>query len=163
MKKLLSLVLSFALVCTLISGCGPKGGGGNSSNQPLDAAETTFGLTPLPELCRQAGKETRGTLREVFFNLARELEWQTSPDAASCMTAALKRSHELPRRIRGIMKQLGHTLGRFDLPGQKQGLEEVKEACRMELESLGKNRETRLRSYGTLGLCAGAALAILFL
>ena len=49
MKKLLSLVLSFALVCTLISGCGPKGGGGNSSNQPLDAAETTFGLTPLPD------------------------------------------------------------------------------------------------------------------
>ena len=61
------------------------------------------------------------------------------------MTAALKRSHELPRRIRGIMKQLGHTLGRFDLPGQKQGLEEVREACRMELEALGKNRETRLR------------------
>ena len=122
-----------------------------------------YRLTPLPELCRQAGKETRGTLREVFFNLARELEWQTSPDAASCMTAALKRSHELPRRVRAIMKQLGHTLGRFDLPGQKQGLEEVKEACRMELEALGKNRETRLRSYGTLGLCAGAALAILFL
>ena len=125
--------------------------------------ELQYRLTPLPELCRQAGKETRGTLREVFFNLARELEWQTSPDAASCMTAALKRSHELPRRIRGIMKQLGHTLGRFDLPGQKQGLEEVKEACRMDLEALGKNRETRLRSYWTLGLCAGAALAILFL
>lgn len=90
--------------------------------------ELQYRLTPLPELCRQAGKETRGTLREVFCNLARELEWQTSPDAASCMTAALKRSHELPRRVRGIMKQLGHTLGRFDLPGQKQGLEEVKEA-----------------------------------
>ena len=75
--------------------------------------ELQYRLTPLPELCRQAGKETRGTLREVFFNLARELEWQTSPDAASCMTAALKRSHELPRRVRAIMKQLGHTLGRF--------------------------------------------------
>lgn len=59
MKKLLSLVLSFALVCTLISGCGPKGGGGNSSNQPLDAAETTFGLTPLPE---------RTTLTIGFFS-----------------------------------------------------------------------------------------------
>lgn len=125
--------------------------------------ELQYRLTPLPELCRQAGKETRGTLREVFCNLARELEWQTSPDVASCMTAALQRSHELPRRVRGIMKQLGHTLGRFDLPGQKQGLEEVREACRMELEALGKNRETRLRSYGTLGLCAGAALAIFFL
>ena len=115
-------------------------------------------------------KREEGILRQLLrvlnymeWDLARELEWQTAPDAASCMTAALKRSHELPRRIRGIMKQLGHTLGRFDLPGQKQGLEEVKEACRMELEALGKNRETRLRSYGTLGLCAGAALAILFL
>ena len=111
-------------------------------------------------------KREEGLLRQllrVLNYMEWELEWQTSPDAASCMTAALKRSHELPRRVRGIMKQLGHTLGRFDLPGQKQGLEEVKEACRMELEALGKNRETRLRSYGTLGLCAGAALAILFL
>ena len=63
MKKLLSLVLSFALVCTLISGCGPKGGGGNSSNQPLDAAETTFGLTPLPE---------RTTLTIGFFSINRD-------------------------------------------------------------------------------------------
>lgn len=29
--------------------------------------ELQYRLTPLPELCRQAGKETRGTLREVFF------------------------------------------------------------------------------------------------
>ena len=63
----------------------------------------------------------------------------------------------------GNHETAGAYLGRFDLPGQKQGLEEVREACRMELEALGKNRETRLRSYGTLGLCAGAALAILFL
>ena len=67
MKKLLSLVLSFALVCTLISGCGPKGGGGNSSNQPLDAAETTFGLTPLPE---------RTTLTIGFFSgSAHSMPW----------------------------------------------------------------------------------------
>ena len=69
--------------------------------------ELQYRLTPLPELCRQAGKETRGTLREVFFNLARELEWQTSPDAASCMTAALKRSHELPRRVRANHEAAG--------------------------------------------------------
>ncbi|MGM9548811.1 MAG: stage III sporulation protein AB [Faecousia sp.] len=125
--------------------------------------ELQYRLTPLPELCRQAGKETKGALRDVFLNLAEELEWQTSPDAASCMTAALKRSHDLPRHTRDFLKQLGRTLGRFDLPGQKQGLEEVRVACRMELEALAKNREVRLRSYGTLGLCAGVALAILFL
>lgn len=125
--------------------------------------ELQYRLTPLPELCRQAGRESRGVLREVFLNLAGELEQQTFPDAAGCMIGALNRSRELPGKIRELLKQLGCTLGRFDLPGQKQGLEEVRQQCRVELERLEKNRETRLRSYGTLGLCAGTALAILFL
>ena len=125
--------------------------------------ELQYRLTPLPELCRQAGKETGGALKEVFWNLAEELEQRTFPDAADCMAAALNRSRELPRRIQEILKLLGRTLGRFDLPGQKQGLEEARAACRMALDALEKKRENRLRSYGTLGLCAGAALAILFL
>ena len=41
-------------------------------------------------------------------------------------------------------------------------MEIVRNYCDRELESLGKNGEERLRSYQTLGLCAGAALAILF-
>lgn len=125
--------------------------------------ELSYRLTPLPELCRQAGKETKGTLREVFLNLARELDWQTAPDAASCMAAALKRSHDLPRRTREILMQLGRTLGRFDLPQQLKGLGEIRAECRGQLEVLSRNRELRLRSYETLGLCAGAALAILCL
>ena len=48
MKKLLSLVLSMALMCTLIAGCGPKESE-NSGGEVLDASETTFGLTPLSE------------------------------------------------------------------------------------------------------------------
>ena len=125
--------------------------------------ELSYRLTPLPELCRQAGNEVRGALREVFFNLARELDWQTAPDAASCMAAALKRSRDLSRRTRELMMELGRTLGRYDLPRQLKGLEEIREGCRKQLEALSRNREVRLRSYGTLGLCAGAALAILFL
>lgn len=125
--------------------------------------ELQYRLTPLPELCRQAGNDVKGTVREVFLNMARELDWQASPDAVSCMRAALRRSHELPRQTREILLQLGQTLGRFDLPGQLQGLEEARAACRMQLEELGKNRESRLRSYQTLGLCVGAALVILFL
>lgn len=125
--------------------------------------ELQYRLTPLPELCRQAGNEVKGTLREVFLNLARELDWQAAPDAASGMRAALKRSHELPRHTRQILLQLGQTLGRFDLPGQLKGLEEARAACRGQLEALGKNRDSRLRGYQTLGLCVGAALVILFL
>ncbi len=122
-----------------------------------------YRLTPLPELCRQAGKESGGRLGRVFADLARELDWQSAPDAAGCMAAALGKSRDLPGRLRMRLLSLGQTLGRFDLPGQLQGLEQEKENCRLQLEALRADRGTRLRSYGTLGLCAGAALAILLL
>lgn len=124
--------------------------------------ELQYRLTPLPELCRQAGKETGGVLRDILLSLARELDWQVSPDAYSCMAAALKQSRDLPKNTRRLLLQLGRSLGRFDLQGQLQGLEAVQKACEGELAAMGKNREVRLRSYQTLGLCAGAALAILF-
>ena len=57
---------------------------------------------------------------------------------------------------------MGSSLGRFDLEGQLQGLESVRIYCREQLDELSKDRDVRLRSYQTLGLCAGAALAILF-
>lgn len=124
--------------------------------------ELGYRLTPLPELCRQAADNPGGMLRDVFLNLARELDWQSSPDVPGCMRAALKRSRDLPRNVRRILLQLGHCLGRFDLQGQLQGLEAVQAACEGELSVLHKDRDVRLRSYQTLGLCAGAALAILF-
>ena len=124
--------------------------------------ELQYRLTPLPELCRMTAKEVSGTLKNVFLNLARELDWQVAPDVCSCMTAAMKTSPDLPTAIRKLLLRLGHTLGRFYLPGQLQGLLAVRSACEEELKKLDKDRDVRLRSYRTLGLCAGAALAILF-
>jgi hypothetical protein len=39
----------------------------------------------------------------------------------------------------------------------------VQEFCQREMEILSTNRANRLRSYQTLGLCAGAAMVILFI
>jgi hypothetical protein len=58
---------------------------------------------------------------------------------------------------------LGTSLGRYDLQGQLNGIESVRIRCRSDLEELERNRDVRLRSYQRLGLCAGCALAILFL
>lgn len=124
--------------------------------------ELQYQLTSLPELCRHAVKGTKGMIRDVFMELSRELDWQISPDACSCMTAAIRKTPNLPIELRRLLLQLGHTLGRFDLPGQLQGIKSVKQSCRGELKRLSKDRDSRLRSYQTLGLCAGAALAILF-
>lgn len=124
--------------------------------------ELQYRLTPLPELCRQAGAESQGCVGHVLTNLSQELECQISPDVESCMNAALLPCGELPKRSRQAFQIMGASLGRFDMEGQIKGLEAVRSFCRRELEGLSTNREERLRSYQTLGICAGAALAILF-
>lgn len=124
--------------------------------------ELQYHLTPLPELCRQAGLAGKGTIREVLLALASELESQIAPDVHSCMAAALASCREVPGRVRQVLETMGTSLGRFDMEGQVKGLEAVRGRCRRELEGLEQNRDNRLRSYQTLGLCAGAALAILF-
>ena len=68
---------------------------------------------------------------------------------------------ELPRCVRRNLKQLALSLGRYDLEGQLQGLEMVRQQCRKDLEELESDRFDRMRSYQTLAVCAGAALAIL--
>ena len=125
------------------------------------ACELQYRLTPLPELCRLVSGEQKNLVGQVFLYLAQELESQILPDVEECMNTCLENT-ELPGRLREGLKLLGQNLGRFDLEGQLKGMEMIRNYCNRELEIMGKNREERLRSYQTLGLCAGAALAILF-
>jgi len=125
--------------------------------------ELQFHMTPLPDLCRKAGEDTQGKLRPVFLALAQGLDDQQSSDVASCMTKAMGRSRGIPDKTADNLRLLGNSLGRFDLDGQLMGLEAVRSNCRKDLQRLTNNRDARLRSYQTLGVCAGAALAILLL
>lgn len=124
--------------------------------------ELQYRLTPLPELCRLAGREGKGIVRDIFLNLSEELQRQYAPDVCSCMAEALKKNPGLPVRLRNQLLRLGHSLGRFELSGQVQGLQAVRTVCEEEVSRLNEGRENRLRSYRTLGLCAGTALVILF-
>lgn len=120
-------------------------------------------LQPLPQLCRIAAKECKGNLARLFYSLGLELERQIAPDAAICMEAAISSVPKLPPMTRSYMEQLGNSLGRFDMDGQLNGLHFIQIQCQNALENLSQNRDSRLRGYQTLGLCAGAALAILLL
>ena len=123
--------------------------------------ELQYRMTPLPVLCRQAAAEGNSQVHKSFSYLAQELENQVSPDVCRCMSAALNKSKELPRYTHKAMLMLGHSFGRFDLEGQLKGLNYVKEQCGIDLDKLCRNKDARLRSYQTLSLCAGAAMAIL--
>lgn len=127
------------------------------------SCELSYRLTPLPQLCRNTANAVTGPIRYVFENLAEELDRQVAPDAYLCMESVLESGQPLPESTARLLKQLGQTLGQFDLPGQLRGIEGCALEVKMERERLAQNRENRLRSYQTLGLCAGAALAILFL
>ena len=125
-------------------------------------SELQYRLTPLPELCDCVGSVIRGQVGDVFMKVSQQLQLQTASDVASCMAATVADS-PLDGAVRKHLLTLGETLGRFDLDGQLRGIESVKLECQRTLEELTKHREARLRSYQTLGLCAGAALVILYI
>lgn len=125
--------------------------------------ELQYRLTPLPDLCRQTAAHAQSGIKTLFATLAAELEDQVSPDVMSCMRSAIVKTGQLSDKAATVAANLGRTMGRFDLDGQLMGLENARRECRQMLDNLNRNRDTRLRSYQTLGLCAGAALAILFL
>ena len=124
--------------------------------------ELQYRLTALPDLCRIAARECDGVLKRVFTTLSEELEGQLVADVSLCMNAALEKTKDVPPETEKCLRLLGGSLGRFDLDGQVHGLESARAYSRQQYELLSKNQEDKLRSYQTLGLCAGAALAILF-
>ncbi len=123
--------------------------------------ELQYRVTPLPELCQAAAMESTNPFRDIFLCLSQELEKQDCSDATSCMEIVMAKGQELPETIRYLLRELGYTLGHFDLSGQLDGLEAVRLLCQKKLEELEFNRDVRLRGYETLGICAGAALAII--
>ena len=125
--------------------------------------EMQYRLTPLPRLMEQTAKEVGGIASTVFRALSIELENQISPEVSCCMETVLRKQQNIPKYGQEALCMLGKCLGRFDLQGQLKELESVRALCQRQLKLLETDRDTRLRSYQTLGLCAGAALAILLL
>lgn len=125
-------------------------------------SELQYRLTPLPELCGVASRECAGILGHIFRELGDVLSRLEKEDAAACMDLVLGHHRDLPGKLRKHLRHLGRSLGRFDLPGQLQGLQSVCDGCRRDLDQLRKNADVRQKSYQTLALCAGASLVILF-
>lgn len=122
-----------------------------------------YRLLPLPLLCRQGVDLGKGTVHRIFIAIADEMDNQISPDAEHCVRAALSRYRQIPEDIRTVFLDLGKGFGRFGLEGQLQALMGVRGTCEEKLAQLLKNKDSRQRSYQTLGLCAGAAMVILFI
>lgn len=131
--------------------------------QVLDGmiCELEYRLPSLPELCRLGAEYASGAVNRFFLALSESLMQQMSPDVEQCILICLEQMKELPPRTAMELAVLGRSLGKFDLEGQINTLKHCKTACLNSLEKLEFQQDKRLRSYQTLGFCAGAALAIL--
>lgn len=125
------------------------------------AWELQFQMTPLPEICQKAGNAVNGIVGKVFSLLADALQSRMQPDVSVCMDLTLSQLPHMPETARAMLMLLGNTLGRYDLEGQLEGLETVRTGCIQALSEMEKDKHQRMRTYQTLGLCTGAALAIL--
>ena len=161
--------------CCIVTGCGGFGFAMAAAHRREErelvrliaaleymSCELSYRLTPLNTLCRGAAENSSGTVRQFLITLASALERQTAPDAQACVYEVLVHM-EITPRLRKLFRELGTTLGRFDLPGQLRGLENAIRSGEEALRSLREGAADRRRSWQTRGLCAGAALAILFL
>ena len=123
--------------------------------------ELRYRATPLPQLCRVSVNQRSGKIQDIFLAFA--LESQIAPDPERCMASVLGMIKNLDDTISEILMDLGGNLGKYDLDGQIRGLSQTRAICLEQLNILTQNKSQRLRSYQTLGLCAGVAIAILFI
>ena len=121
-----------------------------------------YRLTSLPELCLLGGKQAGGAVGWVLNTMGERLESLIAPDVESVAAQVLSEKPLSDPACR-LLRELGSSLGRYDLSGQLDGLSCVMDACKEQQDILKEGRDLRLRNYRTLGLCAGAALAILML
>ena len=119
-------------------------------------------MLPLAEICRSVDSKFTGSICKVFLLLAEELDSQVAPSAQICMEVALSKSKDIPVRTYNVLQKLGKSLGDFGLEGQLKGINAVQSECKEILKNCTKNQDCRLRSYQTLAICAGIAVAILF-
>ena len=133
--------------------------------QLLDYMESKlqYHLTALPDLCKEVALRANGPLNKYFLSLSSELNDQISPNVEICANVAISEVRNIPEQTRESLIELGKVLGHFDVEGQVRGIEAVKSECSRKLDALRHNKDERLRSYQTLGICAGAGIAILLI
>ena len=161
--------------CCIFAGCGGFGFSMAAAHRREEAelrqflsalefmsCELAYRLAPLSALCYGAAEGCTGAVHTFLTELARALDAQTGPDVQVCVHNVLSKLQP-SKLLTRQMQEFGATLGRFDLPGQLRGLEAAIRSTEEALRAIRDGAADRRRSYQTLGLCAGAAMAILFL
>lgn len=127
--------------------------------------EIAFCGTPLPKAFALMAASCEGPLERLFSQIAKDMDKRRWLTPLAAMQQALKTVPELPQgdRVSMILLELAGKLGKYDLESQRQGIEMALTQLEEERRTAEKERSVKSKTYETLGICAGLAVAILLL
>lgn len=125
--------------------------------------EISYRRTPLPELMRLLELQCRGCAAEFFGRLATDLSQRQERSVDIIVRRQVAAVRAFPPAVRQILLQLGSGLGQYDTEGQLRSIDLAILRLRTLLDQYRSKQQTRIKSYCTLGICGGLAIAILAL
>ena len=123
--------------------------------------EITVCGTPLPQAFALVAAANDGGLERLFDTAAKEMDknrWTTPYDAVSHALETVQEPF-----LGDVMLPLAKSLGKYDLAAQLQGIETARMQAEQLLRETEQERKIKSRTYQTLGVCAGLAVAILLI
>lgn len=117
--------------------------------------------TPLPQVFAAMAASTDGTLEALFSCIAKDMDanrWVTPSDA---VRLALQNVED--DNIGSVLLPLSKMLGKYDIEAQLQGINSALLQTSQKITDLEQERKLKSKTYRTLGICAGLAVAILLL
>ena len=127
--------------------------------------EISYRLTPLPELFAMLAQQSDKAVGEFFGCCAQQMAQNPAASVQGIVCDALQKTPQLTlsQTARQTLLELSMSLGKFDAAGQMSAITLAAGRFRQELQTLESRRRERCRSYETIGVCAGLALAVILL
>jgi len=128
-------------------------------------SEILFRKTPLPELTARLAENCGGEVGSFWSEVSDGLRIGQARSVCEVMRRALsgRAAGSFPAQARRTLQNLGAGLGNYDAAGQVRAVDLALSRLGGLFTELRDEQKSRMKSYCTLGVCAGLALAILML
>ena len=124
--------------------------------------ELNYTLLPLPELCRVTAERSERVCGDVLRDYARLLE-QGSSRKTAASTWMENKALCFPEEAKNSLLDLFSSMGRYDLDGENRLLSRTQLRLEAAIRTGEAEKRPMVKGYAALGLCTGAALAILLM
>ena len=126
-------------------------------------SQIAYRMTPLPELLEQMAVACHTELAAFFTAFAENMTGNMLMSVPVAASMALECTHNLPLDAEGqeTLRTFCQSLGLYDLDGQLAALNLAQTRLQQQLDTLEASKRARCRSYQTIGVCAGLAIAVI--